>query len=212
MKSTTRALLATAAVVMTGALGFTQLAQAEGGKRGWQQAHSEYGEYGRGWGKHEGRRHGKRHGKRHGRRYGKHHGRRGGRDGGGRFEHMLEKFDTDKDGKLTQAEIDAVQANRIAQYDTDKDGSLSLQEFEQLWVDKKRERLVRGFQRLDADGNATVTIEEFTKRTAGLVERMDRNGDGAVSRDDRGGKKRKWRNRRDRSEEAAPMPDTPEQQ
>ncbi len=108
-----------------------------------------------------------------------HHGR------GHRIERMLERFDADKDGKLTQKELDEGRTGLLGRHDADKDGKLSLAEFEKLWLEVMRKRLVRGFQRLDADGDTEVTLDEFLKPFAHLVERMDGNEDGAIGRDDR---------------------------
>ncbi len=98
---------------------------------------------------------------------------------------MLERFDSDKDGKLTQAELDASRKALVQKYDTDKDGKLSLSEFEALWLDVRRRSMVRGFQYIDEDGDALITVEEFLKPYANAVEKRDRDGDGAISRDDR---------------------------
>lgn len=124
-----------------------------------------------------------------------HHGRSGafeqdgGRDnqrGRGRGATMLENFDTNGDGQLTQAEIDAVRTDRFAAFDTDGNGELSLGEYEGLWLDAMQERMVDRFQSLDNDGNATVTAQEFADPFASLVSRMDRNEDGVISVDDMG--------------------------
>ncbi len=113
----------------------------------------------------------------------------GGREhqrGRGRGAAMLENFDTDGDGQLTQAEIDAVRADRFAEFDTDSNGELTLGEYEGLWLDAMRERMVDRFQGLDNDGDATVTTQEFVDPFASMVSRMDRNEDGVLSADDMG--------------------------
>lgn len=99
-------------------------------------------------------------------------------------EHMMEAYDTDKDGKLTQAEIDTARADRLAKFDADKDGTLNLQEYQALWLDAMRERMVDAFQAHDDDGDGKVTVAEFQKRFKNLVARLDRNDDGAYSPDD----------------------------
>lgn len=135
---------------------------------------------------------------------GKHHGkarraRFGSRHGGfrGHFgERMLEQFDADKDGKLTQAEIDKSRAEQHAKFDSDKDGKLNLKEYESLWLDVMRKRMVDAFQRHDDDGDAAVTAAEFQERFKNFVARADRNEDGAFTRDDirkRGHKGRRGR-------------------
>ena len=113
----------------------------------------------------------------------------GGRDnqrGRGRGAAMLENFDTNGDGQLTQAEIDAVRTDRFTAFDTDRNGELSLAEYEGLWLDAMRERMVDRFQNLDNDGDAIITAAEFVDPFASLVSRMDRNEDGVISVEDMG--------------------------
>ncbi len=100
---------------------------------------------------------------------------------------MFETFDLNGDGSLTQEEIDTARAQQLAGADADGDGALSIVEYETLWLDAMRERMVDAYQRHDADGDGSVTAEEFNARFSGLVERMDRNDDGALSREDRRG-------------------------
>lgn len=113
----------------------------------------------------------------------------GGRDnqrGRGRGDAILEDFDTNGDGQLTQAEIDAVRTDRFAAFDADGNGELTLGEYEGLWLDAMRERMVDRFQVLDNDGDAMVTAQEFVDPFASMVSRMDRNEDGVITVDDMG--------------------------
>lgn len=98
---------------------------------------------------------------------------------------FMERYDTNKDGKVTQEEIDANRSDWLKEFDTDNDGTLSLQEFQNLWLKARHERMVREFQRFDRDGDGKVTLEEYQRPLSDIVERMDRNGDGAISKDDR---------------------------
>jgi Ca2+-binding EF-hand superfamily protein len=110
---------------------------------------------------------------------------RGGHHGGpGRHERMIEQFDANQDGAITQVEIDQVRRDRLAAFDQNNDGSLTLEEYQALWLDAMRERMVDRFQDLDDDGDAIVTVEEFVEPFGSMVGRLDRNGDGALSRDD----------------------------
>ena len=120
---------------------------------------------------------------------GRHGGHHGGHHKGHRVLKILESYDTNGDDRLTQAEIDAARADRLARFDTDGDQQLSLEEFEALWLDAMRDRLVDRFQHLDEDGDAIITAEEFGQPFARIVQRMDQNDDGAISRDDL----RRWR-------------------
>jgi hypothetical protein len=125
--------------------------------------------------------------------------------GGGRMLHMLENLDTNQDKKLTQEEIDAARSALLSTHDANKDGQLTLQEFEAVWLEQMRPMLVRQFQRLDKDGNATVTAEEFSEPFAGIVARMDRNDDGVLDDADR--QRRHGRSRdRNRGDDAEQVP------
>lgn len=109
----------------------------------------------------------------------------GGMMGPMMIKRVFELADADKDGKLTQAEIDAARTQRFESHDANGDGKLSLAEFESLFAEVTEPVTVRAFQFLDPDGDAQITMEEFAKPGARLVERFDRNGDGALSSDDR---------------------------
>ena len=101
---------------------------------------------------------------------------------------VFDAIDADGDGKLTQAEIDKLRNDRHAAHDADGDGSLSLEEFAGLWHETVRPLTVRAFQMLDTDGDAVVTRAEYDRPLAGIVERLDRDGDGGLSlRDHRHG-------------------------
>lgn len=120
---------------------------------------------------------------------GKRHGWGGhGMGHGMMFEQMLDRFDANKDGKIAKDEVTNARTAALATYDTDKDGKLSLAEFKPLWTEFAQQRIVRGFQRLDSDGDAAVTGDELTKATDRLFARMDRNDDGAIDKSDRGGR------------------------
>jgi hypothetical protein len=102
-----------------------------------------------------------------------------------RMTSLMALYDTDGDGSITQDEIDAARTASLAEFDTDADSQLTLDEYQALWLDAMRDRMVDRFQAHDDDGDGLVTIEEFNEEFAGLVERLDRNEDGAVNADDR---------------------------
>jgi Ca2+-binding EF-hand superfamily protein len=111
-------------------------------------------------------------------------GHGGGWGGGGRGDRLFEQFDTNQDGLITQAEIDQVLEARLANFDQDNDGSLTLEEYQALWLDAMRERMVDRFQAHDDDGDAMVTVEEFVGSYGSMVRHVDRNDDGQITRDD----------------------------
>jgi Ca2+-binding EF-hand superfamily protein len=99
-------------------------------------------------------------------------------------EYLLESFDSNNDGRLTQAEVDQERRARFTQFDTDKDGKLTVQEYEALWLDAMRRQMVDRFQGLDDDGDAVVTSEEFVAPFGKVVYRLDRNNDGEITGDE----------------------------
>lgn len=113
------------------------------------------------------------------------HGMWHGRGHGFMMTNMTERYDANKDGKITQDEIDQNRAVWLAEFDADKNGTLSLDEFKNLWLKARQEEMVREFQYFDRDGNAQVTLDEYKSPMAGIVAEMDRNNDGALTRDDR---------------------------
>ena len=123
-----------------------------------------------------------------------HAGHRGGGHGMGFLDkgqfavsamEMFDAVDADGDGKLTQAEIDKARNDRHAAHDANGDGNLSLEEFAGLWRETTRPLTVRAFQTLDTDGDAIITRAEYDRPLAGIVERLDRDGDGSLSMRDR---------------------------
>ena len=116
-----------------------------------------------------------------------HHGKgRHGHHGGfhRQAEKMFDAIDANKDGKVTAAEIDGHRSAKIAAYDANRDGKLQLDEFQGLWLEHARSRMVDHFQFLDDDGDGNVTDAEIKSPMAHMAQRLDRNDDGVVSRDE----------------------------
>lgn len=160
MNKTTKIVLAAGALAFAGAAGAATFAVAEYRGEGW-------------------------HGKHHG--FNSSHGRwhAGHRKRGLGYAHLMERFDSDQDGKLDQDELNKSRTQLLEKHDADKNSELSLTEFEKLWTEVMHQRMVRGFQRIDKDGNANITLDEFLKPYANMVERLDRNDDGRLDQKDR---------------------------
>ena len=94
---------------------------------------------------------------------------------------MLKRFDVDGDGALTEAEIDKTRETMLSKFDGDGDGSLTLQEFQGLWLEFKRPRMVDRFQAFDEDGDGMITLDEFKSPFAYMVKRLDGVGDGKLT-------------------------------
>ncbi|MBL8905457.1 MAG: hypothetical protein JNM20_02155 [Rhizobiales bacterium] len=121
-----------------------------------------------------------------------------GHDRGMFWQGMIERYDANKDGKITQDEINNNREAWYAEFDVDKDGKLSLVEFEKLWLKARHRMMVREFQFFDTDGDGSVTILEYKSPLEDIVADRDRNNDGALSREDRprGDRgKQRWRHR-----------------
>ena len=97
---------------------------------------------------------------------------------------MLDAVDADRDGKLTQAEVEAARNERnavLATYDTDGDGNLDLEEFSRLWHETMRPFTVRAFQALDTDGDAFISPTEYERSFADMFHGLDQDDDGSFS-------------------------------
>ena len=115
-------------------------------------------------------------------------GRRGGRDAGFGMRGIAGLFaevDQDGDGSITQADIDAYLEAQRTGADADGDGAVSLAEFEAIWLEQTRQAMTRTFQGLDADASGEITEAELSERFGGVVARMNRDGDGALTLQDR---------------------------
>ncbi|MEX0694643.1 MAG: hypothetical protein WD075_09385 [Rhodospirillales bacterium] len=112
------------------------------------------------------------------------HGRDGGHHKGKRMMHMMERYDVNGDSALTQDEVLGERAKQFKTFDKNTDGVLDLAEYKALWAEAMNERMVRGFQRYDRDGDGRVSEQDYSKKIARMIAWMDKNGDAKVDRDD----------------------------
>ena len=125
--------------------------------------------------------------------FGKHGGPWGGGSFGGPGAMLMEQLDANQDDKLTKVEIDEAIRSRIASADVDGDGKLNLDEFQPILVDIMRPKIVDGFQFLDANGDAVITLDEIDRPMSRIVSRLDRNDDGELTSDELRKRHRGWR-------------------
>lgn len=109
------------------------------------------------------------------------------RDGGPREPVSFETLDLNADGQITQDEMRARGAARLAQADTDGDGEISRDELLARARAGAESRVDRMMERLDADENGALSQAELEKargnRGGGrLFNRADADGDGALSK------------------------------
>ena len=112
------------------------------------------------------------------------HDREGGHHKGKRMAHMMERYDANGDGALTKDEVLGERARQFKKFDKNADGVLDLAEYKALWVEAMNERMVKGFQRHDSDGDGKISEQDFSKKITHMMMWMDKNGDGKVDRDD----------------------------
>lgn len=99
---------------------------------------------------------------------------------------MLEHFDeidADKDGKVTQDELKAHHDAKKAEADTDGDGKLSKAEF----LAKAEKRAEHKFSRMDKDGDGFISEDEKGKRHHGKGDyfgKLDADGDGGITKEE----------------------------
>ena len=96
-------------------------------------------------------------------------------------ERILNRVDTDKDGKISKAEFDAAGQKMFAKLDENKDGKIEGNEMPQRHWARFGERM---FDRMDTDKDGKVTKAEFQAAGERMFQRMDKNGDGIIEKDE----------------------------
>jgi Ca2+-binding EF-hand superfamily protein len=104
-----------------------------------------------------------------------------------RSEAMFDRMDLNDDGVLDGADREARLAARFARLDSDGDGVLTEREW-MAQVERTERRGSRGMaarRALDADGDRSVSREEFAAMALARFARADADGDGVVTRAER---------------------------
>lgn len=94
-------------------------------------------------------------------------------------QHLLEKFDTDKDGKLSEAERAAAKQARKGKVDTDKDGKVSEAERDAARAAlsaRLKDKHPKLFAKVDTDGDGTISREEGQAARAWLRQHRGQHG------------------------------------
>lgn len=113
-------------------------------------------------------------------RWGKHGGFGGHR--GQVMQQMFDQMDSNGDGAITEAEAKDKIESTLANNDGNANGSLNLAEFEAVWMEHTRFKMVDVFQRLDENGDGEITAAELTEKRMAMMDRVDRNGDGQITK------------------------------
>ena len=96
-------------------------------------------------------------------------------------QHILERVDTDKDGKISKVEFDAEGSKMFAKLDENSDGKIASDEMPQRHWARFGGHM---FDSMDADHDGQVTKAEFQAAGEKMFQRMDKNGDGIIEKDE----------------------------
>jgi hypothetical protein len=104
---------------------------------------------------------------------------------------FLATYDTDKDGKVSDAEFRAVRGAQYGTFDLNGDGKVAENEYvgeysqrlEQDLAERREMQLKQAHVRygvLDTDEDRNMTLDEFNESGDRIFSRLDSNGDGVV--------------------------------
>jgi Ca2+-binding EF-hand superfamily protein len=99
---------------------------------------------------------------------------------------LLREADANRDGVITRDEAVAGAERRFAALDRNKDGTLDKADGDELRKETADYRVQRFMHRYGADSDRKVTKEQFFAKAKERFARLDRDGDGTVSRGERG--------------------------
>ncbi|CAN5204121.1 hypothetical protein BH10PSE2_BH10PSE2_25330 [soil metagenome] len=95
--------------------------------------------------------------------------------------------DTDRDGRVSQAEFVQGRVARLTALDTNHDGSVSIEEMRAGRQAHRSERAEARFDRIDTDKNGQVSRAEFDAARGARMERPRGEGMGRMGQGGRGG-------------------------
>ena len=116
-----------------------------------------------------------------------------GQGGGGHGGGMFARYDTDHDGKISLAEYEAGRMMQFKRMDTDGNGALSFAEIDAATVaaaqrggpmaDMMKARN-DALKAADANGDQSISGDEFKAYVDGEFKKLDTNGDGVLTADE----------------------------
>jgi len=101
---------------------------------------------------------------------------------------FLEKFDVNKDGKVSKEEFKSYMGKRFQRMDVDKDDVITIDELGQYERGQQKKRKKSKLARLDSDGDGSISKEEFIAPRIKQIEKkflkLDKNKDGKLTTDE----------------------------
>ena len=100
---------------------------------------------------------------------------------------LLERADSDHDGRVTQAEFRAARRAMFDRLDRDHDGVVTAGGFDRLrrFRPKAADQIDTFVESIDLDHDGRATIGELERAPLALFDRLDANRDGAIDAGER---------------------------
>jgi len=115
--------------------------------------------------------------------------------GGGHHARMFNKADVNGDDKVSREEFKPFANKRFARFDTDGNGVVTDDEVKAHLMRRMERRQKHLMRRFDADGDGKVTQAEYGDRVATMFDVIDKNDDGAITREEAREMRKHWRQR-----------------
>ncbi len=99
-----------------------------------------------------------------------------------KWEARFDRLDSNKDGRISQSELDARRQAAFRAMDTNSDGIVSQEEYKAAVLARMTPRLEKRYAKLDRNDDGKLSPDEIGRHKRNFIERMDTNGDGAISK------------------------------
>jgi Ca2+-binding EF-hand superfamily protein len=102
-------------------------------------------------------------------------------------ERYFNRLDQKKQGFITLADMQRIEAKAFKRIDDNKDGEITLSEYNFGIPDDRQDvidRFTRRFRLADADSNGRITMDEYMAFCAKVIDAADANKDGQVTKDE----------------------------